>query len=253
MELMQGKDGAKLEKMIFEELDKLANELVSDEELERIRQKILAGAVFSRESVHGLADVISRTVVVADLAYLKSYLSKLLAVSPADIQRVAKKYLVKDKSVVLWSIPEKGAKTSSTHKPEKNRRLFRQKEQAAGTAFSLTKAKKIELPGGAVLLLMPDSKVPVLVANIAIRESKGYETSENQGIASMTGSLLDEGIPGLSGPELSLKIEGVGGELEFDESGGALKVLSHHGKMGIDLLLNCMKSPTTEIIKFAEW
>ena len=33
----------------------------------------------------------------------------------------------------------------------------------------------------------------------------------------MTGSLLDEGIPGLSGPELSLKIEGVGGELEFDE------------------------------------
>lgn len=74
-----------------------------------------------------------------------------------------------------------------------------------------------------MLLLMPDSKVPVLVANIAIRESKGYETLENQGIASMTGSLLDEGIPGLSGPELSLKIEGVGGELEFDESGAHLK------------------------------
>jgi len=244
MELMQGKDGAKLEKMIFDELDKLANELVSDEELERIRQKILAGAVFSRESVHGLADVISRTVVVADLEYLKSYLSKLLAVSPADLQRVAKKYLVKDKSVVLWSIPEKGAKTSSNHKPEKNRRLFRQKEQAAVTPFSLTKAKRIELPSGTVLLLMPDSKVPVLVANIAIRESKGYETSEKQGVASMTGSLLDEGIPGLDGPQLALKIEGVGGELEFDESGGALKVLSHHGKMGIDLLLNCMRSPT---------
>lgn len=244
MELMQGKDGAKLEKMVFEELEKLANEPISEEELERIRQKILAGAVYSRESVHGLADVISRTVVVADLDYLKSYLSKLLAVSPKDIQRVASKYLVKDNSVVLWSVPEKGAKSSSRVKPEKNRRLARQKEQGEIVPFSLAKAKRVELPGGAVLLMMPDSKVPVLVANVAIRESKGYETTEKQGVANLVGSLLDEGIPGLDGQQLALKIEGVGGELEFNESGGALKVLSHHGKMGIDLLLNCMKSPT---------
>ncbi len=244
MEMIQGKDKEKLEKSIFEELDKLAKVPVSLEELDRVRQKILASAIFSRESVHGLADAIARTVVVADLDYLKSYLSNLLAVTPADLQQVAQKYLKKEQSVVLWSVPEKNAKGASLTKPSKRKTLARQKEDKTPSSFSLTKAKKIEIPGGAVLLLLPDPKVPVLVARVAIRDSKGYESSAKQGIASLTGSLLDEGIPGIDGQQLALKIEGVGGELGFDESGGVLKVLSHHRKMGIEILLTCMKSPT---------
>ena len=108
LELLQGKDRAKAEAIVFEELEKLATEPVTDAELRRVKRAALASFVFSRESVHNLADLISQTVILHDVEYLKTYLDKLNAVTAADIQRVAAKYLTKPKSVVVWSVPEEG-------------------------------------------------------------------------------------------------------------------------------------------------
>src|SRR5262245_30079510 len=82
LDLLKGKDRKKAEEMIFAELERLAAEPVSDQELNRARRKILAAVVFSRESVHSLANAIARTSVYPggeDVAkYYQGYLDSLL-------------------------------------------------------------------------------------------------------------------------------------------------------------------------------
>ena len=110
VELLQGKDRDKAEKVTLAELKKLADEAPSAAEVKRVQQGIVASTVFGRESSHGLADSIAQGVTVADLDFLKKYLPTVLAVTPADVQRVAKKYLDPETRVVVWSVPMKKEK-----------------------------------------------------------------------------------------------------------------------------------------------
>ncbi len=106
VELIPDKDRKKLEKEVFEELQRLAKDPVSDAEMQRVKATVLANAIFSRESVHGLADSIARGVMTGDLDHLKKVLPNLMAVSAKEVQRVAANYLDPEKSVVLWSVLE---------------------------------------------------------------------------------------------------------------------------------------------------
>jgi zinc protease len=114
VELLQGKDRKKAEELTFAELTKLATEPVTDAELARARRKILAGFVFSRESVHSLADAVARTSTYPggeDVGtFLQAYLDRVLKVSKEDIQRVAKQYLNRNTAAIVWSVPPEAKK-----------------------------------------------------------------------------------------------------------------------------------------------
>jgi zinc protease len=109
LDLLKGKDRKKAEEMVFAELQKLAAEPVTDEELNRARKKLLAGFVFSRESVHNLANAVARVSTYPggeDVAkYFAGYLDGVLKVTKADVQRAAKEYLARNKACVVWSVP----------------------------------------------------------------------------------------------------------------------------------------------------
>jgi zinc protease len=110
VELLKGKDRSKTEKLVRAELRRMQDEPVSDAELKRVRQTVLASFVFGREGVHGLADSIAQGVTVNDLDYLKNYLPRVMAVTAADVQRVARKYFGSQRGVdldgvVVWSVP----------------------------------------------------------------------------------------------------------------------------------------------------
>ncbi|HSQ57349.1 MAG TPA: pitrilysin family protein, partial [Gemmata sp.] len=109
LDLLRGKDRKKAEEMVFAELEKLATEPISDAELARARRKLLARFVFSRESVHSLADGIARVSTYPggeDVAkFFQNYLERTVAVSKEDVQAAAKKYLARSKACVVWSVP----------------------------------------------------------------------------------------------------------------------------------------------------
>src|SRR5207245_483603 len=93
IEMLKGKDRDKAESQLVQEIERLRNEPVSDAELKRVKQTMLAGTIFAREGVHGLADSIAQGVTTNDLDFLKNYLPSILKVTAEDVQRVAKKYL----------------------------------------------------------------------------------------------------------------------------------------------------------------
>src|SRR5262249_20811415 len=58
VEALKGKDRAKIEALVRDELRRLRDEPPSEAELRRVRRGVLATEVFTRESVHSLADSI---------------------------------------------------------------------------------------------------------------------------------------------------------------------------------------------------
>jgi zinc protease len=255
VELLKGKDRAEAEKLVVKELRKLIDQPVSAEELKRVQQGILASTIFARESVHGLADSIAQGVTTNDLNFLKNYLPRVLAVTAADVQRVAKKYLDPDKAVTVWSVPGKGATrkdgergAQSAERKDRERFALRAprstSEGAGGKEFSLKDAKRVELPNGLVLLLFENHRLPIIVAHARVRDAHLYESDEKLGVASLTGDLLDEGTTRHTGPQIAEMIENVGGSLALSSGGGSVRVLTPDRELGLGLLFECLMEPT---------
>ena len=264
MELLPGQDRQKAEAMVVAELKRLADEPVTAEELARVRQGIIAGAVFDRESVHQLADNIAQGVTLENLDWLKSLLPKVAAVTPADIQRVTKKYLDPQKRVVVWSVPKAGAadaggagdEKSATPKPQRFRhRTYRKQRLAADPAtaaaggagggdFSLAPAKRVVLPNGLVLLLWEEHRLPIVVASAHVKDVAVREPADKAGVAALTGELLDEGTTHHTDQQIAETIENVGGILSLAGSGGSVKVLTSNRHLGLSLLVECLTQPT---------
>jgi zinc protease len=100
--------GARVEQALLEEVDRLAREPVRDEELVKAKNQITARFVFGLEGVEGLAAQLgSSKVLVGDArAWVDDY-DRILAVTAADVMRVARAYLRRE-NLTLVVIPPAG-------------------------------------------------------------------------------------------------------------------------------------------------
>jgi len=245
VEVLKGKDRDKVEKTLLAELKRLADEPPAAEEVKRVQQGIVASTVFARESAHGLADNIAQTVTVADLDYLKKYLPSLLAVKPPDVQRVAKKYLVPEQRVVVWSIPGKKEEATAPSASPGERQTRRSRSGLVDTAkgFALNDVQRVKLPNGLTLLLAENRRLPIIVAQAAVRDVHFHEPEDKLGVAALTGFLLDEGTAKHSGPQVAEMIENVGGQLSLSATGGSVRILTPQRTLGLGLLFECLSQP----------
>jgi zinc protease len=245
VELLPDKDPNAVEKLVLQVLKELQDEPVAGEELKRAQQGVLADLVFSRESVHGLADSIARGVTVADLDWLKNYLPRIMAVTAKDVQKVMKQYFNPESRVVVWSLPRKGPGAGGGKPGAKKEKGEGRHSRRAGAAdlpkeFSLKKTRRVELPNGLVLLLYENRRLPIFVAEASVRHVALLEPADQAGVATLTGDLLQEGTARHSGPQIAEAIENVGGLLTMAGSGGSVKVLSPDRNLGLGLLFECL-------------
>jgi zinc protease len=248
VELLKGMNRGEAENLVLAQLKRLRDEPVSAAELKRVKRNLLASSIFDLEGVHNLAQNIAQGVTTNDLDFLKSYLPRVAAVTAADVQRVARKYLDPNGRVVVWSVPDAAA--GGGQKPEGNRRKAegsrRKKDEAAGRAggFSLKDALRVVLPNGLTLLLYENRRLPIFVGQVYVRGVSLSQPDDKVGMATLMGRLLSEGTPKHTGPEIAELIENVGGALSFSASGGRVKVLSPDRDLGLGLLFECLTRPS---------
>ena len=83
-----------LEQALLREVDNLKQELVDEQELERVRTQVVAAKVYERDSVFYQAMQIGMLETVGlDWRLMDQYVEKLQAVTPQQVQAVARKYL----------------------------------------------------------------------------------------------------------------------------------------------------------------
>lgn len=96
-----------LVKEMDEEITKLQTELVSDDDLQKVRNKFENQFVASNSSVQGIASSLATNYMLAgDTNRINKELEIINSITKEDIQRVAKKYLATERRVVIEYLPE---------------------------------------------------------------------------------------------------------------------------------------------------
>lgn len=102
-----GVDLLTLQKALDEEVISIQNELISQEEFEKLRNSVENNVISSNSSVAGIAENLAQNYMyMGSTALINNELSKYMAVTREDIQRVAKKYFTQDNRVILYYLPK---------------------------------------------------------------------------------------------------------------------------------------------------
>ncbi|WP_199141599.1 M16 family metallopeptidase [Pedobacter sp. ASV12] len=100
--LVAGVTMADAEKAIWKELEKISAELVSEEELTKVKNKSESIMVFAEMSLLDKAMNLAYYELLGDAAQLNTEIDKYLAITAAQLQSVAAKTFVKEKSSTLY-------------------------------------------------------------------------------------------------------------------------------------------------------
>jgi zinc protease len=104
-ELLPGKEVAEVEKALDQEVERLKKELVGAQELEKAKNQIEASFVFGQDSLFYQAMLLAQHEIALTWRAIDDYLPSIRKISPEDIQRVARKYLISDNRTVGVLIP----------------------------------------------------------------------------------------------------------------------------------------------------
>ncbi|MBI5838138.1 MAG: insulinase family protein [Candidatus Eisenbacteria bacterium] len=107
-ELAPGAGHAKTEAAILAALDSVRVSGVSQAEVDRAVRGIEVGLASSRDGVYGMAAGLGEAVASANWQWFVDYLDVVRKVTPADVQRVARKYLVPGHLTAGWFVPKQG-------------------------------------------------------------------------------------------------------------------------------------------------
>jgi len=103
----EGKTVADLEAAVREQIEKIKRDGVTEEELRRVRAQVVAGQVYQRDSMFYQAMQIGEYESTGhSYRDLDTRLTKLKAVTAAQVQEVARKYLVDDSLTVATLDPQ---------------------------------------------------------------------------------------------------------------------------------------------------
>ena len=106
---LPGRTPEAVEQALLAEVERLKQEPVQPEELERARNEIEASFVWRQDSVFSRASALGRFEMLGSWRLLEDFLPKLRAVSAADLQRVARLYFPLDRKNVSILLPAEPA------------------------------------------------------------------------------------------------------------------------------------------------
>jgi zinc protease len=102
---MPGQTPEKLETELLAEMERLRQEPVSDEELQRAKNQIEAQFVFQQDSVYRRASMLVRFELIGGYGLFDAFLARIQTVTAADLQRVARAYFPADRKNVGILLP----------------------------------------------------------------------------------------------------------------------------------------------------
>jgi zinc protease len=94
-----------VEKIALEQIEKIKSEGVTAAEVQSAIAKSLADSAYQRDGTSAIAAGINECIAVGDWTFYYTFDEALKKVTPADVQRVAQKYLNVDQSTTGWFIP----------------------------------------------------------------------------------------------------------------------------------------------------
>lgn len=221
------------EQAILRVLERVARRGLPAALLRKAVRQALAAEIAMRKTMAGQAARLGAAeVVVGDLDYNRRYFERLQALTPADLQRVLRDYLVPSRLTVVSSNPRAAAG-----------------RPVAGPVVAAGRAdfEEIVLPNGARLLLQPDRRLPNLHLRVACAGGALHEPPDRRGANALLANLLTKDTTRRSAEEVARTIEGVGGTFgDFSGNnsfGLQAEVLPGDADLAVGLLADALLRP----------
>ncbi len=230
-------DMNRLKKSIFDEIDKLAKNEITPEEIQKAKNIIERDTYYSRESVSNIASEIGYTVTLTnDMSYYKNYLDNISKVTAEDLKRAAKQYLDKDSAVISVILPSKEGKPQIQKQENKT--------YSAKVINSNKDTVKYELENGASLIITQNPSNDIIALEISSRGGNNLE--KIPGIASVTAETLLKGTHKYKSQELSLLLEENGIKISPSARGDSFGIAAKFTKNEKDLALDILEEIITK-------
>ncbi len=226
-----GVTNAAVENGLEAEVAKLQATPVTADELARAIKQTEAGFIYQNDSVSGQANDLGSYAAINLPHYRDTYLDKIRAVTPADIQRVAKAYLTADNRTVAYFDPQPlppgatpppppvtdnfGSAKPVTDPRQKATLAALDKEfnsvsTAAAKPASAPKPTRVVLPNGMVLIVQENHANKTVALSGFVRAGSAFDPAGKYGDAEMTAAMLGRGTTTETALQLALSLESVG-------------------------------------------
>jgi predicted Zn-dependent peptidase len=107
MAVVPGKDLKEVEQLVYDELERVKNEPVTDAELQKVRMALKRGKVEQLEGTLGRAeDLGENAIFYNDPNVINTASDKLMSVTKEQIQKAARTYLIPTNRTVITTVPK---------------------------------------------------------------------------------------------------------------------------------------------------
>ena len=255
------------EKALRAEVTKLRSKPVDSAELAKAKTGLIADAVRQRETIDGRAFVLGDAIrTEGSAARANSDIADLQAVTAADVQRVAAKYLADDKLVVVRYQDESARPAGDTSvlappPPKVDSKPFtgqtftlapegeRQAPPALGKAVSPTlptPAEKV-LPNGLRVIVARSSDLPLVTVDLSVKVGSASDAPGLAGTANVLADLLTEGTKTRDATQIALQTEALGANLGagagWESSSVTLNLMPDKLSPAMDIMADVVRNP----------
>ncbi|MBA4138121.1 MAG: insulinase family protein, partial [Opitutus sp.] len=221
------------EAAVLREVTRLSEKGITAKALAKAVRQAVTSEVNMRKTMSGQAGRLGAAeVIVGDVNYTRRYFERLTALTPADLQRVLRTYLVPERLTVVSSNPLASAPAATNPSNRETMKLD---------------FEEIKLPNGARLLLQPNQQLPNLHLRLAFAGGPLFEPADRRGANALLATLLTKDTAKRSAEEVAQAIEEVGGSFsEFSGNnsfGLSAEVLPGDAALALELLSDAVLRP----------
>ena len=254
------------EAALLAEVARLRDAPPTQAELNEARNELIAGALRERETVDGRAFALGYAwATQGDPARANTELADLAAVTAADVQRVAQKYLAEDRRMTIRYRAESerpaGETPAEPAPPPAQAVVFdgevvtlapeaeRQAPPPVGEPVDpvLPQPAETTLDNGLRVIVARSSDLPLVSAALIVRAGAWADPKGLAGAMSMTAAMLTEGTESRTAPEIAQQVEALGATLSSaagaESSSVGLTVMSDKVAPAFAILADVARNP----------
>ena len=212
-------------------------------------------------------------VFTGNPGFFERDLSRYRAVTPADVQRVARTYLTSNR--LIFTVTPAAREGQAAARPSGGQTAQAAADSAgAGKVsasnnvssslpgggpdpkFTLPQIQKRKLSNGLDVMIVEHHELPVVTMNLVVRGGVAAEPAEKAGLATVTADLLDEGTTSRTTLQLSDKLSSIGATLntasDWDANRVTLQTLTRHFDEALGIYADVLMNPafrTTDVTR----
>jgi zinc protease len=216
-----GVTAERLEAALLEEVERVAAAPITDEELARAQRRAEADFVFQTNSVTAQARQLGYWAMIGDWRYLTTYLDRIRALTPADIQAVARRTFSVDTRTIGHFVPSDGGGPAAPPPREASARVERPKRGDRPIPLPRTPAARspnrqvtrFALDNGISVIVQENHANPTVALRASVPAGSLAEPRDRPGLAGFTASMLSRGTERRSALGFATALEDVGASL----------------------------------------